>query len=644
MKQKAIYRKSLVDLTHARLIPRRRIGTLIFLALLLFHHFPVYGQAVPDLLKIPGQPSFTPPQSPVVEIAVIPQYESASPGRRMALAVVLTVPPGWYLYANPKQGQFGQDTEILPPKDPAFHFGKVIYPPGEKHVDEELKISNHIYEGKVICYIPLEVTPAALPQGTKTQQLKLPLNLQGQLCSDKGTCLPWQDQTEVTIKVAPADSSTQPQVNHPEIFSDYNASLAWSITGTEPKFETGELAADDWLKPILLALAAGLIMNFMPCVLPLIPIIVMTLMKQCAPEEGKEPDRIRSIKVGLAFALGIMLVFASLAVVMSIFKLIWGQHFQSNTFKLILLLIVYVLGLSMFGLFEIILPAKFSNVSVSRKGYLGALGMGMLTTVLATPCGAPLLTPVLTWSLIKPLAVIVTVFLIIGAGMATPYVILTSFPKLLSRIPKGGMWMIRLKQALGFAMLAYSIYLILLFPTGWQKPLFYFCWLLAFCIWLGLYLVNRNTPPVKRYLVRGLALVLIIIGSVALASINKSTVNGDHAENWLQQLENYQQQHRTVLVKFTANWCKNCAVLDKTIYKTQAFRDKLKQTDAEFVVADWSYDDPNIKNVIRDLAGAGQALPFAAVFPGSDPEHPILLRDFYSLEDTLKALEEASKR
>jgi len=642
MKQKAFHRKSLADFTLIRLSPGERIGILIGLVLLLFNHLPVFGQAVPDLLKIPGQPTFTPPKSPAVEIAVIPQYETATPSLRMALAVELTVPPGWYLYANPKQGQFGQDTEIIPPADPAFHFGKVIYPPGEKHVDESLKVSNHIYTGKVICYVPLEITPAALPQGTKTKQLKLPLNLQGQMCSDKGTCLPWQDQTEVTIKVAPADSATQPHLNHPELFNDYDSSLAWSKT--KPKPESDELAANDWLKPILLALAAGLIMNLMPCVLPLIPIIVLTLMKQCAPEEGKEPDRIRSIKVGLAFALGIMLVFASLAVVMSIFKLIWGQQFQSNTFKLILLLIVYVLSLSMFGLFEIILPAKFSNVSVSRKGYLGALGMGMLTTVLATPCGAPLLTPVLTWSLVKPLPIIVAVFLIIGAGMATPYVLLTSFPKLLSRIPKGGMWMIRLKQALGFAMLAYAIYLILLFPTGWQKPLFYFCWFLAFCIWLGLYLVNRNTPPVKRYLVRGLALVLIISGSAALATINKSTVSGDHDQNWLQQLENYQQQHRTVIVKFTANWCKNCAVLDKTIYKTQAFHDKLKQTDAEFVVADWSYDDPNIKNMIRDLAGAGQALPFAAVFPGSDPEHPILLRDFYSLEDTLKALDEASKR
>ncbi|MCK4627667.1 MAG: thioredoxin family protein, partial [Sedimentisphaerales bacterium] len=295
-----------------------------------------------------------------------------------------------------------------------------------------------------------------------------------------------------------------------------------------------------------------------------------------------------------------------------------------------------------------------SNMSVTRKGYIGALGMGMLATILATPCGAPLLGPVVAWAVGKTTIVIIVMFLIIGAGMALPYVLLTAFPTLLGRIPKSGNWMIRLKQAIGFAMLGFSIYLILLFPIDWRKPLLYFCLLLGFCVWLGMAVVNRATPPLRRVLVRGIAIVLVIAGSVGLSLtvVPRTSVSAGAtvdvadgaSEDWLTRLNNYKQQGRTVIVKFTANWCKNCAVLDKVIYKTQSFRDKLKETNASLIVADWSYRDKAIKQMIRKLGGPGQALPFAVVFSGSDPDNPILLRDFYSLEDVLEALDEAARR
>jgi len=122
------------------------------------------------------------------------------------------------------------------------------------------------------------------------------------------------------------------------------------------------------------------------------------------------------------------------------------------------------------------------------------------------------------------------------------------------------------------------------------------------------------------------------------------TATGTTGESWDSQRFHYLQQGRNVMVKFTANWCKNCAVLDKLIYKQKIFQDKLQQTDTSLVVADWSYDDPKIETMIRELGGEGQALPFAAVFPAKDPNHPILLRDFYSLQDAIAALEQAKNR
>jgi len=281
---------------------------------------------------------------------------------------------------------------------------------------------------------------------------------------------------------------------------------------------------------------------------------------------------------------------------------------------------------------------------VVRKGYLGTLAMGMLATVLATPCSAPLLTPVVTWSLSKPLAVTIAVCLVTGAGMALPYVLLTVLPGLLNRIPRAGNWMVHLKQAIGFMMLGFSVYLIFLFPPGWHRPLLYLCLLVGFCIWLGMATVHGATAGRRRYLARIVAVVLLVVGSVVFAVTSKTSPAADTEQAWVAELEDYQQQGRTVIVKFTANWCKNCLVLDKLIYKNQQFRDKLAETGTVLVIADWSYGDPAIKQTIYDLGGPGQALPFAAVFPGGDPEQPILLRGFYSLQDTLAALDEAARR
>jgi thiol:disulfide interchange protein DsbD len=223
--------------------------------------------------------------------------------------------------------------------------------------------------------------------------------------------------------------------------------------------------------------------------------------------------------------------------------------------------------------------------------------------------------------------------------MAVPYVLLTAFPRLLGRIPKGGNWMILLKHAIGFGMLAFCVYLILLFSPVWHGPLFYFCLLLGFCVWLGLAVVNYATPTKKRLLVRTIALILLIAGSWALAVAVKTEKPGEAAKNWFAQLEDYQQQKRSVIVKFTANWCKNCTVIDKIIYKNPVFKDKLSETRTALVVADWSKEDADIERMLAKFGG--KALPFAVVFPGGEPDNPIILRDFYSMEDVINALDKA---
>ncbi len=620
-------------------------------AALLFLVGPLLGLPADGALEVeglggPGVPEAVEAAEAEVELVgveLVSQWSPVLVGRELAVAVVLEVAPGWHLYANPKQGEFGKDTEIQPVAHERLRFGAVIYPPGVEYTDKTLGASNHIYGGRVVCYVPVTVVAGAGEAGAVT----LAMALSGLLCSDAGVCRPWQ--AEAAVELAVTSEAGAAQAQQPALFSGVDwgdgQALADGADGGRPAGALPQAdqagASRHWLVQILTAIVAGLVMNLMPCVLPLLPIIVLTLMKQCAPEPDAEPDRVKSIKVGLAFAAGIMLVFAGLAVVMSVFKLLWGQQFQGAGFKLGLLMVVYVLSLSMFGLFEIVLPSKIANASVVRQGYLGAMGMGMLVTVLGTPCGAPLLTPILAWSLESPLPVMILVFLVIGAGMALPYVLLTAFPKLLNRVPRGGNWMILLKQAIGFAMLGFAAWLVFLFPPGWRAPLVYLCLVVGFCVWLGVSVAHQAKRLGWRWTARLWAILLLVVAVAGFAMTDKSARQAE-GTYWLTELEAYEQQGRTTIVKFTANWCKNCATLDKVIYKSEAFKAKLEATGAALVVADWSYDDEQIK---ATLAGYGtQSLPFAAVFAGGDWENPILLRDMYSLEEALEALEAAAAR
>jgi len=561
--------------------------------------------------------------SPQVQIELVSEFLHPAAQQPFRLAVVLTIVPGWHLYANPNSG-IGLPLKVTAAGDAAVTIGAVVYPPSQKYTSQGS--TDDIYKTAAIILIPCEIAAGSLePQTIRVQ-------LDGQLCSDT-SCILYRDQAEIVLTPAAAADT---QRHRPELFP------AVAVTVPAAAAPDAGMAADAYFKPIVLALAAGLLMNFMPCVLPLIPIIVLTLMQRCAAGEGQSPTRRQTLPVGLAFALGIMAVFAALAIIMSLFKLFWGQQFQSDAFKFILLLLVFILSLSMFGVFEIVLPARLANLSINRQGYLGVFAMGILTTILATPCGAPLLTPVLAWSLAKPLAVTVLVFMIIGASMALPYVLLTAFPSLLNRIPKAGNWMITLKELLGFAMLAFTVYLLLLFPPAKIGPLLYFCLALAFALWLVFHAVTPRTAAAWKFVARLAAVMVLGVASVLLYYDWKSPAPdaaSARAIPWTQQRDSALEKNQVVVVKFTANWCKNCLYLDKTLYKTPAFQDYLRQHNVELVIADWSKPDAAIESALQTFNQL--ALPVAAIYHPAAPERPIVLTNLYTQQALIDAIEQA---
>jgi thiol:disulfide interchange protein DsbD len=228
-----------------------------------------------------------------------------------------------------------------------------------------------------------------------------------------------------------------------------NSTYGYQFTPTHLE---GTFEIDSWLRAIGLGLLAGLILNIMPCVLP-----VLTMKFSILLDTDDSPEqRARTIREHtIFFAAGIIAWFTLLAIISGLTGILWGQMFQSSEAIFLMMLIVFCMGLSMFDVFH--LPVLDLQMHHSSSPKMQAFSTGMFTTLLATPCSGPLLGGVLAWGMTKPLPVLVTIFAATGVGMALPYCILAGFPRLVYFLPKPGVWLNVLERILGFMLMGTAI-------------------------------------------------------------------------------------------------------------------------------------------------------------------------------------------
>ena len=238
--------------------------------------------------------------------------------------------------------------------------------------------------------------------------------------------------------------------------------------------------------PAILGMAflAGLILNVMPCVLPVIGLKIMAFVQQAGE------SRWRVFALNLLFSLGLLAVFLVLATVAYVAKVGWGAQFSNTGFNLILISIVFVFALAMLGVWEIPIPGfvgsgKAMDVA-EREGYVGAFCKGVLTTILATPCTGPFLGPALGWAIKQPAWLNYTTFAMVGLGMASPYLIIGAFPRLISFLPKPGAWMETFKQLMGFVLMATVVWIFSFLEVSYRVRTLSLLLALAFaCWWVG---------------------------------------------------------------------------------------------------------------------------------------------------------------
>lgn len=352
---------------------------------------------------------------------------------------------------------------------------------------------------------------------------------------------------------------------------------------------------------LLLAFVGGLILNIMPCVLPVISIKLFGLIKY------QKESKTRILKHNIFYTLGILFSFALLASIIIVLKNVgtvvgWGFQLQSPNFIAFMVVALFIFSLNLFGLFEFSTPGghHIGNLKI-KDTFVGDFLGGVLATVLSTPCSAPFLGTALTFAFTSQSYVIFSIFLMIGLGLAFPFIITGIFPKLVAFLPKPGNWMNTLKKVLGLTLLLTIIWLIDVFNTlvDGQNHLLKLMVVLIFILF-G-FIVKKKDKWI-RYLSFALGLVLFI--NLTNTEIIPATTNevsslikdkqskGLDWKPWsYAMMEEYKTNRQVVFMDFTAKWCFTCKVNEKLVLETDAFKNLVQEKNIRLLIGDWTKRD-----------------------------------------------------
>lgn len=494
-----------------------------------------------------------------VSASLIADTTAVLPGKPFTVGLLLKMSPGWHIYSR-EPGDSGFPTSIEWNLPPGFKAGEIQWPAPLKKVEPgDLKVN--VYENEVLLMVKI-TPPAQLTSGFTTLRCK------ARWLSCKESCIPGMSILSLMLPVG-----KKSELSHHDIFQKYRAEipLGERLTKAAPTLST----LPTFFKYLIFAFFGGLILNVMPCVLPVITLKIYGFIQQSGQ------SRRRILQLGLAYCAGVFVWFLGLAALIVLFGLNWSFQFQSKFFVLSMLVICLIFGLNLLGLFELLLPSHLNTKLVAltaKEGLPGAFVHGLFTTLLGSACTAPLLGPAIGFALAQPPPVVFSVFAVIATGMALPYFLLTLNPAWLKYLPRPGIWMLRVKQVMGLLVLATAL-------------------------WFGFILFHQLTAK------------------------------PDHFQ---QTLETALKTEHIVFVDFTAEWCINCKVNEKTVLNSAAVRQALKEKKVELIKADWTNGNPEITQLLKQFGRAG--VPLYVIYPANRAEAPIVLPELLTIQTVLDGL------
>lgn len=492
--------------------------------------------------------------------------------------------------------------------------------------------------------------PAKYPLAASSTQTAQPTS-ENQTPSNPTTDSPSATTSEMPPGLDGANSTNEAppglggSTRHPPVAQI--GSLDYDFSKLDP-LSTSE--SDESSLPLMIgaALLAGFILNFMPCVLPVIGLKLLSFLEQGAGN----PRRV--LALNLWYSIGIISVFwvlagiaiavqAGLGRAFGLTQFGWGQQFSYDGFNIALVSIVFVMALSFLGVWEIPIPgfagSRNAQGLAQKEGAIGAFAKGVVTTVLATPCSGPFLGTAVGFALKSPPMMTFTIFTVMGVGMAAPYILVGFRPNLMRFLPKPGPWMDTFKQMMGFVLIATVLWLMLPIDAPLVRPtLVLLAGLSAGCWWIG------RTPGYaelgEKLKAWGQATAFTaIVGWLAFA-MPQFTDPLPWQEFTMAKFVGDVNSGKTVMVEFTADWCATC----KALKAANLDRSKTKATVKENKVVVYEVDIDHISDEERAFftrMQPSQGVPLIAIFPAGKKYQPISFGNGYTQSQILQALKDA---
>ncbi len=613
-------------------------------------------------------------------------------GRTGLLSIETTLAPHLHIYSLTQPPGGPMPTQVKVPAVPQF---RLLDSFKEDRAPEVLdpdpvfgtRVEQHSLA--VTFFVPIE-----LAEGVDPQQLTIDLTINGQQCNDQG-CLPFKNPlkakyagniavpTGLDIEALVAKAGPWPRDASGPPAEATKTAVPAAGEGVRDKEEAPpkieKAPAEEFAKlydpnskihyvtlrettatysfwpAVFGMLIGGLLLNLMPCVFPVLGLKVLGFVEL----GGSDPRRVALH--GLAFTLGVIVSMWVLAGVILGIKFAlgnevnWGQQMGNPYFVGGIIILMFVLGLNLAGVFEMgMFMTRLGSSGRKQTGYAGSFFAGVLTTFVATPCSGPFLGAAMSYTLSQEPAVAFTLFTVFAIGIALPYLALSLFPNMIRALPRPGAWMETFKQLMSFALFATAAFFFRSFAkqTGTEGA----WWLtMALCvIALGFYCYGHwslgHVPGLKRFLWGIVTPILLCAAGIwmywdAARFTNEhrsvERIGGLPWDAWVPGIvEHRLAQGKMVWVDYTADWCLTCKLNEKRIFSNSAVIDKVKQLGVQMVLVDMTAQE---QEKTDDLSRADRKIiPVNLIYPSDYPNRPaILLEEMIGPEQILEALERA---
>ena len=565
-------------------------------------------------------------------IIVETRWQPTTEGGRITLAV--SIPPGLHINADADQVTVMDDFEPVATRvsvsalPAGVTAGPVIYPPAHGVAVSFANEPLMVFDGSIQIHVPLSgdgLLPGSIPA--------VRLELRFQAC-DETVCY-FPETREFTIGADFALSGQAPDIQRPE------TAVGFHFFGLRVSLDTA-----GWFgRLMLMAMAAlgGVFLNLTPCVLPLIPIKIISL------SSAADQNPRRCFLLGAAMAAGIVAFWGALGILVFTISGLTAanQLFQYPWFTVSVGLVIAVMALGMLRPAAVTLPGWVYMINPSQERMTGSFLLGILAAVLSTPCTAPFMGAAVAWAVTQPPGKALAVFLAVGVGMALPYVVLAARPTLARRLPKTGPANQLLKEVMGWLMLAAAAYFtgtgisgLLAAPA--EPPSRAYWWVVMGCcgvaaLWFAFKYRRMAATPTRGRV--GMALGWFAAGAAALMGAALSDT-GEIA--WVHYTpERYAEVmslQKPVVLVFTAEWCLNCKAIEQQVYRNPEVVRLFSNGEAVPMKIDLTAPD----SAGRSLLQSTGRLTIPLVVVRAPDGHDTLVADFYTAGDLIDAVRKAA--